>query len=334
MYDRELYREAFFRLHTSPETRRNIMNLSEKHTRRFRPARVAAVVAAAAVLSITAMAAAFGGGILDWFGREWDSWTGQSLGESQAETIQRLTQPVGESVTDGNITVTVDSITVGTDNLWALLKVSGMEFSNREEYGFADVSVEITPDPADLSANVGVVSYGTQLMGVDENGDLNLILEYFATLPTDAQLSVGGCTLELTLTGLTEGEYGGEKPETAAEGTWRFSIPLTVESRAPVVTIEKAEVPSWSPATDEYSSEPVTLTDIRISDTGIRFRASGEFISDVSAVLKDGTEVRNSGGGGGVDEDGTYTFSYTWVVPVNVEDIAALRFGETEIPVE
>ena len=250
------------------------------------------------------------------------------------ETIQRLTQPVGESVTDGNITVTVDSITVGTDNLWALLKVSGMEFSNREEYGFGDVSVEITPDPADLSANVGVVSYGTQLMGVDKNGDLNLILEYFATLPTDAQLSAGGCTLTLTLTGLTEGEYGGAKPETTAEGTWRFSIPLTVESRSPVVTIEKAEVPSWSPATDEYSSEPVTLTDIRISDTGIRFRASGELISDVSAVLKDGTEVRNSGGGGGVDEDGTHTFSYTWVVPVNVEDIAALRFGETEIPVE
>ena len=120
----------------------------------------------------------------------------------------------------------------------------------------------------------------------------------------------------------------------AAEGTWRFSIPLTVESRSPVVAIEKAEVPSWSPATDEYSSEPVTLTDIQISDTGIRFRAAGEFISDVSAVLKDGTEVRNSGGGGGVEEDGTYTFSYTWVVPVNVEDIAALRFGETEIPVE
>ena len=44
--------------------------------------------------------------------------------------------------------------------------------------------------------------------------------------------------------------------------------------------------------------------------------------------------MRNYGGGGGVDEDGTYTFSYTWVVPVNVEDIAALRFGETEIPVE
>ena len=334
MYDRELYRETFSRLHTSPETRRNIMNLSEKHTRRFRPARVAAVVAAAAVLSITAMAAAFGGGMLDWFGREWDSWTGQSLGESQVETIQRLTQPVGESVTDGNITVTVDSITVGTDNLWALLKVSGMAFSNREEYGFGNISVEITPDPADLSANVGVVSYGTQLMGVDKNGDLNLILEYFATLPTDAQLSAGGCTLTLTLTGLTEGEYSSEKPEMAAEGTWRFSIPLTVESRSPVVTIEKAEVPSWSPATDEYSSEPVTLTDIRISDTGIRFWASGELISDVSAVLKDGTEVRNSGGGGGVDEDGTHTFSYTWVVPVIVEDIAALRFGETEIPVE
>lgn len=97
MYDRELYRETFSRLHTSPETRRNIMNLSEKHTRRFRPARVAAVVAAAAVLSITAMAAAFGGGMLDWFGREWDSWTGQSLGESQVETIQRLTQPVGRA---------------------------------------------------------------------------------------------------------------------------------------------------------------------------------------------------------------------------------------------
>lgn len=331
MYDRELYRETFSRLHTSPETRRNIMNLNEKHTRRFQPARVAAVVAVAAVLSITAMAAAFGGGMLDWFGREWDSWTGQSLGESQVETIQRLTQPVGESVTDGNITVTVDSITVGTDNLWALLKVSGMAFSAREEYGFADVFVEITPDPADLSANVGVVSYGTQLMGVDKNGDLNLVLEYFATLPTDAQLSAGGCTLELTLNGLTE---GGAEPETAAEGTWCFSIPLTVESRSPAVTIEKAEVPSWSPATDEYSSQPVTLTDIRISDTGIRFRASGEFISDVSAVLKDGTEVRNSGGGGGVEEDGTYTFSYTWVVPVNVEDIAALRFGETEVPVE
>lgn len=92
--------------------------------------------------------------------------------------------------------MTVDSITVGTDNLWALLKVSGMDFSQQKEYGFGDVSVEITPDPADLSA--GVVSYGTRLMGVDENGSLNLVLEYFATLPTDAQLSAGGYTLELS----------------------------------------------------------------------------------------------------------------------------------------
>lgn len=332
MYDRELYHETFSRLHTSPETRRKIMNLSEKRSRRFQPARVAAVAAAAAVLSITAMAAAFGGGMLNWFGREWDSWTGQSLGENQTETIQRLTQPVGESATDGDITVTVDSITVGTDNLWALLRVSGMDFSQQKEYGFGDVSVEITPDPADLSA--GVVSYGTRLMGVDENGSLNLVLEYFATLPTDAQLSAGGYTLELSLTGLTEGGYGSAEPEIAAEGTWRFSIPLTVESRSPVVTIEKAEVPSWNPATDAYSSEPVTLTDIQLSDTGIRFRAAGEFISDVSAVLEDGTEVRNSGGGGGEEKDGTHTFSYTWVVPVDVEDIAALRFGETEIPIK
>ena len=329
MYDRALYRETFSRLHASPETRRNIMNLSEKHVRRFRPARVAAVVAAAALLSITAMAAAFGGGILDWFGREWDSRTGRPLGESQAETIQRLTQPVGESVTDGGITVTVDSITVGTDSLWALLKVSGMTFSPEEKYGFGTVSVDLHPDPA----AVGVTTYTAQLVGVDQDGNLNLILKYFSTLPTDAQLSAGGCTLELTLTGLAEGTYGGEGADLAAEGTWRFSIPLTVESRSPVVTIPQAQLPAGQREADGSVRGPVSLTDIQISATGIRFSADA-YVSDVSAVLKDGTEVRTSGGGGGQHRDGTYTFSYTWAVPVDVEDIAALRFGETEVPVE
>lgn len=59
-----------------------------------------------------------------WFEQKWEEETGSSMTESQSLVIDGLTRKVGESVTSGDVTVTVDSITVGSSQIWALLDVT------------------------------------------------------------------------------------------------------------------------------------------------------------------------------------------------------------------
>ena len=57
---------------------------------------------------------------------------------------------------------------------------------------------------------------------------------------------------------------------------------------------------------------------------GVRTRAT--------AILADGTEVEDHGRGGSRMEDGSWYVSFDWPVPLDVTDIIAIRFGDTEIP--
>ena len=51
-----------------------------------------------------------------------------------------------------------------------------------------------------------------------------------------------------------------------------------------------------------------------------------------TAILADGTEVEDHGRGGSRMEDGSWYVSFDWPVPLDVTDIIAIRFGDTEIP--
>ena len=77
----------------------------------------------------------------------------------------------------------------------------------------------------------------------------------------------------------------------------------------------------------------VTLTDIQLTSTGLSFLADSSVTFTVEAILSDGTEVLSSSGSGTTLEDGSMYCTNQWPVPLDVEDIVALRIGGTEIPV-
>ena len=54
---------------------------------------------------------------------------------------------------------------------------------------------------------------------------------------------------------------------------------------------------------------------------------------DAAVILSDGTEVLSSGSGGSRTEDGGWYCTNQWPVPIDVEDVTAIRIAGTEIPV-
>ena len=300
-----------------------------------------------AVLAVTAMAA-FSGTLKDWFAREWANRTGGEISEEQALVIDSLTEKVGESRTVGDVTVTVDSITVGGDALWALVDVAGVDFSAKERYSFDSIYVEILPDPSEGA--YGGASYSLGSIGLTEDGAVRMLLEFSGIFSTGNQINNGDYTLELRLRDLTLCRPAGEQDEVIYEGEWSFSIPLT-ESMVPTIAIDSAVVElgaagEAAEGTETASGVTFTLRDIRVTATGLSFytaysddeaaeRVQMAALSylEAAVILSDGTEVLSSGSGGSRTEDGGWYCTSQWPVPINVEDIAAIRIGGTEIPV-
>ena len=134
-----------------------------------------------------------------------------------------------------------------------------------------------------------------------------------------------------------------------ASGEWSFSVPLTPESQPAVILLGDAQV--TASGTDWKAGDPVSveleerypvsldLTDIRLSATGVSFYSEepldgATLCADVAAILTNGTEVPSNGGGGSRLEDGTWYSSFDWPVPVDLDQAAALRIGDTEIPLK
>lgn len=88
--------------------------------------------------------------------------------ESQSLVIDGLTRKVGESVTSGDVTVTVDSITVGSSQIWALLDVTGWDFDRDAQYSFDRMRAEIVPDPS--GGQHGGAGYGLDSIGITREG--------------------------------------------------------------------------------------------------------------------------------------------------------------------
>lgn len=335
----EEYRKLFDAVHASRRLQMEVLQMREKQNsaprRRLVPGALLAAILAALILGGTTLAAV-SGTLGDWFTKKWGEETGGSMTQQQAQVIDSLTQKVGESQTSGDVTVTVDSITVGGDVLWALLDVEGLGFDENKIYSFDGIIAEILPDPSEGAC--GGAGYSLGSIGVTENGAARMLLEFTGIFSTGNQINDGGYTLELQLRDLIRCRQGGED-EVIAQGEWRFSVPLTVESLSPVISIESAAVKGevLSEGTDgalEKTSQEIKLWDICFTATGVSFctEESCEFL-DVAAIFADGTEVVSRSGGGSRAEDDSWYSSHQWPVPIDVENVTALRIGETEIPV-
>lgn len=344
---RNIYRETFDQIHASEQLREEVMEMSkqERTTTANRRVPKATFIAAVLVLALAGTALAVVSPTLrGWFEQKWAEETGGQLTESQSLLINSLTQKVGISDTSGEVTVTIDSITVGGSQIWALLDVEGWDFDRDAQYSFDRVRAEIVPDPSE--GQYGGAGYGLGSIGFTEYGKCRMLLEFSATISTGNQLNSGDYTLEIDLNDLIRCRTGRAEDEILYEGDWSFSIPLTPESLSPVITIDHVQVPSkqmvWDQTDEEdggtaEGTEPcpavATLANLQISATGVSFYCDGLMDrTRATAIMADGTEVEDHGGGGSRMEDGSWYVSFDWPVPLDVTDIVAIRFGNAEIP--
>lgn len=331
---RNIYRETFDQIHASDRLKKEVLEMTKRETA---PAKrripLAALAAAVLILALTGTALAAASPTLrGWFAERWAGTTGGELTESQSLVIDGLTQKVGLSDTCGAVTVTVDSITVGDSQIWALLDVEGLEFSRNARYSFAWMRVDIVPDPSE--GQYGGAGYSLGSIGFTGDGKCRMLLEFSAIISTGNQLNSGDYALEIGLNDLIRCRASGAEDEILYEGDWSFSIPLTAESLSPVITLEEMVVPVRG-LPDQEGAEvnwDLVLRNVRITSTDLSFTMDrpNPFL-EVTAILADGTEVEDAGRGGSEMKDHRWYASFDWPVPLDVADISAIRIGGTEI---
>lgn len=136
----------------------------------------------------------------------------------------------------------------------------------------------------------------------------------------------------LSLTDLCRGS--GSDQRVAVEGTWEFQFTLDPVQSPPPVALPD----TWATVTDYFTQERYTglFTNIQVTSTGLHYDLTVEngdlpdFIPLL--ILDDGTEVSGwEGSGSRVGED-TFRCAHRWSVPVDLSQAAAVRFGDTDIP--
>lgn len=323
------YEKAFSGVGPSPETRKKILNRKKRHrhyVRRFSGALVAAVLMAA-LLGCGVVATVYGDSIQNWFSHYWEAITGQPMSERQSAIIDHLTQEIGLSQTVDGITVTVDSATVGESSFYLLLRAEGVKFNRRYGYSFDSFGLELS------SEYRGMSSYGYNYLGLDGDGAVLLLFqsEYAggeASLTDTSPLEV-----DLTLSDL---RISGNRGRIIAQGPWTFSF--TLDRSQPPERVELPDTTVYVPKWDAEQVFPLLLTHLSVSNTGIGFQYTsledfhaGELRPTV--ILKNGTEISDGGGlGNAIDNYKAMLYSYNWLVPVDLDEVACIRIGKTEIP--
>lgn len=295
---------------------------------------MAAAILLMALLGCGVAAVVFGDSIQGWFGHYFELVTGQSMSQGQTAIIDHLSQEIGVSQTVGKVSVTVDSATVGDDTFFLLLRVEGLRGSSRYSYGFDQINMSVSPDP--LESAGGISSHGFQELGMDGDGATLMMLEYNHTSKAGFQEDTRPLDISLSLKDLMRSPHG-DRRKMMQEGQWEFSFSLD-RSRLPApVSLPDTKVKSEQ--LDGTAGHPVLLTHMELTNTGLRFRYDYEngtlnISPYLFAVLDNGVEIQTSGGGGSVMADGkTLNCSYQWMVPVDLEEVAFIRIGDSQLPV-
>ena len=156
---------------------------------------VAVLAAAFVFVGAGVVAVVYGDSIQSWFGYYFGIITGHEMSEEQKGIIDHLSQDINQSQTVGETTVTVDSVTVGDDNFYLLLRIEGNKFSDRHHYIFDTNILEVSPDPVEGDGGLG--SYGIQFHGIDGDGAALMLMDY--SYATGEEFTVDTTPLEVHL---------------------------------------------------------------------------------------------------------------------------------------
>lgn len=228
------------------------------------------------------------------------------------------------------VTVTVDSVTAGKTNLWMLVHISG-EYEAGKNYSFWSGRLEGAPkkvlEDMGLVIQTGIIFSrdGTRVL---EDGSLEMLMRYESPDPT-ADLTESR-TMTLVLEDLTADR------EMLVKGRWEVPISLSATETQPPLVLENVTVP----LTEDGVTRQVTYQKVEVTATGVQLTCAPQAwrdalaFYDVALVLKDGSEVPSQGGNAnweGEADASPHVGSFTWKLPVDLEQAAALRFGQTTV---
>ena len=332
------YQTLFDQVHAPQRLREEVLQMTKQERRKSH--RISKGILAAAILLVILAGSAIAsvgmpGTLRDWFSREWETLSGTPMTEEQLAFVDALTQPVGSSDTQNGVEVMVDSVTVGNSTMWMLLKVRGDypvvgETGDECLYHFSGMDLLFDPDPDQVNTPGG---YGMDVpyVAVAEDGVLTMMIRFTIDLAGQSSLLDGSREVTLLLNNLMYSD------RVLLEGGWTVTFPLEASGERTVKTLEEIQVPAMDLDTREIKT--VTLYDVEISSTDITYVCSAEdqmwHPMACSLELADGTVVEDSGGASRFRDEAYTQWSsvYYWQVPVDLEQVTAVWFGETEIPV-
>ena len=313
----------------------------------IKPTRIALIAAAITVLLAGAVFAVYQyTRSTESLADRWEVFGNTEMPEAQKDYIEGKSANIGESVTDQDVTITLDSVTANEKTAYLLFRIH----PDPEVYGERQPTQHYTLRFSDSEIYVENPKYGRIEGhtgggggGDDENGD-----EWagytvtFDTLPDDAGLNDGNTTLYISLHSLMQMGPQGETPE--IHGTWAFETALP-QSETPDSVVSE-ETLSFSGGVE------MEIRDIVLRESDVEFVAVTEnseyiFVGSgtqaelarmaepdkicltVEAVLQDGTLVPTTGIHMGHDPDSVeHRWSIDWAAPLDPSQIASLVFSD------
>lgn len=249
----------------------------------------------------------------------------------QTAIINKLSQKIGISDSDNNLTITVDSATGSEKIYYILVRVEGYSFDHRYQYSFDTRRLDVDKDSLPDALRIG--SYGIRYLGTDTDGSgLFLIDLSFGTLDVETE-NIEELPIILSLENMTRRSNQQEK--IVNEGQWTFSFTLDRSQLPEKITLPDLQVNGVNVDTGE--TLPVTLTDIVLSNTGIQYKfdcnhGKIDVYGNISVLLKDGSRI-NDGQGTGIIEDDNETHIYTWhwSIPIDIEEVSSITIAGVDI---
>lgn len=339
---KNLYRETFDQVHASDALRKEVANMTKRErkplARRLPRTILVAAVLLVALTGTVLAAVGMPETLRGWFAQEWQEETGQDISQEQLAVIDHLTQAVGVSDTQNSTTVTLDSVTVGNSSLWMMLTVSGAFEENEDlRYHFGGTDMILTPNPDEQTNTPGSYGFDYPYAQVLPDGRLMILIRFQVDLAGLASLADEPREAELLVSDVVCNDLtrSGDEDVVLAEGDW--TLRFTLEPRPGDLVELSGPIPVQGRHTETQETKSVDIWDVRLTATDITYVQSQEDqMYDVRPflVLDDGSLIR-SGGGSARFRDEAYTewssVSY-WPVPVDLDQVTALRIGETEIP--
>lgn len=328
-----------------------ILERSEKETvaRTIPIRRKLFIVLAAAILGLFLMGAGivtalYGDSIQSWLGHYWEIITGQPMSDQHTLLIDQLSQEIGLSETVAGVTVTVDSATVGEGSFIVLLRVEGLEFSEKHEYGFEEAQIKLAPGTAEDMLGLFYTS-GYDFWGLDADGSALFLIYCDYSVKDEPQTEKSPYTLTLSMTNFSQ------NPKTnnsmlLTKGEWHFTFSLD-RNKIDIRRLPDTQVMGFYYSEDyEEIQVPIVLTNMKLSNTGLTFRfyrydsqgralrIDNSGLNLCIVVLNSGQEIGARFGNEHHPIGEICYHDYKWKLPVNLDEVVAVKIGEVVIPIE